>query len=79
MLFSICLKPASIKNVKTYDELTEIVNKIKKEGLYTAEHPYFYEGSPFYLQPDDEMVREVPHEHRQSSWTEAENLHIYQL
>jgi hypothetical protein len=65
--------------VKNFDELNEIINKIKKENLYAQEHPFFNEASPFYLQSDDQIIREVPPELKTSSWSESENLHIYQL
>ncbi len=65
--------------MKNFEELTDLINKIKKENFYAQEYPFLNESSPFYLQSDDQTIREVPPEQKTSSWTESENLHIYQL
>jgi hypothetical protein len=65
--------------VKSEEELNDVIAKLKKEGYYANEYPYFNEASPFYLQSDDTTIRLVPEELRAPSWTDNENLHIYQL
>lgn len=68
-----------MKTVKSHQELSEVIDRARKENQYAYEHPFFNEASPFYFQSDDVMTREVPPHLRASSWSESENLHIYQL
>ena len=68
-----------MKDVETHEDLEKMVDRIKKDNLYTAEHPFFNQSSPFYYKSDDKLVRQVPENLKTSSWSESENLHIYQL
>ncbi len=51
---------ASIKEIKSKEELFNIIDSLKSNGLYDDCHPYFVEDSPFYLAATDEDQLEVP-------------------
>ena len=69
----------SLKNVNSHQELNDVIEKMRKENMYAYEHPFFNEASPFCFQSDEAVIREVPTNLRAPSWSESENLHIYQL
>lgn len=42
-----------IKEIKSKEELFNIIDNLKNNGLYDDSHPYFVESSPFYLSTTD--------------------------
>lgn len=68
-----------IKDIKSQEEITEIIAKLKKDNFYSYEYPFFCDNSPFYLQTDDQFIRQVPEDQKMNSWGDSENLHVYQL
>lgn len=51
---------ANIKEIKSKEELFNVIDTLKKNGLLDDCHPYFVEDSPFYLAAIDEDQLEVP-------------------
>lgn len=51
---------AGIKEIRSKEELFNIIDTLKSNGLYDDCHPYFVEDSPFYLSTTDEDQLEVP-------------------
>jgi hypothetical protein len=49
-----------IKEIRSKEELFNVIDTLKKNGLYDKCHPYFVEDSPFYLSATDEDQLEVP-------------------
>lgn len=49
----------SIKEIKTKEELSAIIEQLKQNGLYDDSHPYFVKDSPFYLSSTEEDYLEV--------------------
>lgn len=45
---------ASIKEIRSKEELFNVIDTLKRYGLYDDCHPYFVEDSPFYLTATDE-------------------------
>jgi hypothetical protein len=48
-----------IKEIRSKEELFNIIDSLKSNGLYDDCHPYFVEDSPFYLSTTDEEHLEV--------------------
>ena len=49
----------SIRDMKSKEELFNMIDLLKGKGLYDECHPYFVEESPFYLSTTEEQFLEV--------------------